>query len=470
MMNGQHLRIKLISVALLCLSTIHCSWAQPCDCMTQFSFIKNYFEQNSPAFQNIKNEQHNYDHQVQNLIQGINYQTDEKECYQILEHYVTLLNDHHSSIDYLFERQKLDTPAQVDSFKQTPYYRHFKKYNGDLSALDTKLKSRPAHDFSGIYYLSSGPRIAITENPLASGFYLGVVLDSTRFLEPGHILLEFQQISGDTLFCTYHLGLMGYQPTSLFKTVISRSNGINEIDLSKQLKSEPSSSVNRPFDIIILNKQTVYLRLNSFDRVYCADMDSFLRAQAHVLGNHPNLIIDIRNNSGGDERCFFELLPYLYTSPLAVDQAQVWVTPDNITRYKEVGYNPTLIQRMEQAKPFSFISQQKRLLKYWKLKPAKRSPQRVVLLFNRGTASSAEGLILYARQSKKVITMGQNSGGYLAYGDVMSTSTPCGKYRLSCTTTRYKNSSRYEYLGIPPQVFLDQNSDWIQAALLQFKI
>jgi hypothetical protein len=73
-------------------------------------------------------------------------------------------------------------------------------------------------------------------------------------------------------------------------------------------------------------------------------------------------------------------------------------------------------------------------------------------------------MITYCIQSSKVVTLGENSGGYLGYGNVMTTDTPCGHFSLRSTTTKYKNNSRYEFIGIEPMIKLPAGSNWIEAA------
>lgn len=91
-------------------------------------------------------------------------------------------------------------------------------------------------------------------------------------------------------------------------------------------------------------------------------------------------------------------------------------------------------------------------------------PRKVALIFNRITGSAAEGMITYSIQSNKVITLGENSGGYVGYGNVMTVAVPCGKYLLRSTTTKYLHNSSFEFVGIEPMHKLSYNQDWIEAA------
>lgn len=50
--------------------------------------------------------------------------------------------------------------------------------------------------------------------------------------------------------------------------------------------------------------------------------------------------------------------------------------------------------------------------------------------------------------------MDENSGGYVSYGEIGSTTTPYFKFNLSCTITRYNYQRAFESIGIPPQHYL----------------
>ncbi|WP_354353605.1 S41 family peptidase [Pontibacter aydingkolensis] len=69
----------------------------------------------------------------------------------------------------------------------------------------------------------------------------------------------------------------------------------------------------KPYEFKALDKETNYIRLSSFDRGLIDELNAFYESIASDLNSKPFLIIDLRNNGGGDERRYFKLLPYLYT-------------------------------------------------------------------------------------------------------------------------------------------------------------
>jgi C-terminal processing protease CtpA/Prc len=116
---------------------------------------------------------------------------------------------------------------------------------------------------------------------------------------------------------------------------------------------------------------------------------------------------------------------------------------------------------MKQNTPGSFfpISAQNSFSTY---KINNGNPVKIAILYNRNCASSCEQLLLDAAFSKKVKLVGENSGGYIAYGNVMSVKTPCGN-NLYWTTTRKNNDRKYEFVGIEPHVKIPASeTDWVE--------
>jgi C-terminal processing protease CtpA/Prc len=119
---------------------------------------------------------------------------------------------------------------------------------------------------------------------------------------------------------------------------------------------------------------------------------------------------------------------------------------------------------MKKATPYTFIPQVEGANNTWSLDSETVHPKKIAMLYNRGTASAGEGMIQYFMQSDKVITIGENSGGYIGYGNVMSAVVPCEKFTVQSTTTRYLQKSKYEFLGIEPKYKVKKSEDWIRFA------
>lgn len=429
----------------------------------QFSYVRSYFENNNPAFQKIRNDASAYkiyNGRVLRLKNEISKEKSGDRCNIYFDRYLALLKDHHSGIDINLQRLNIDINNQqtLDSFKSTANYRSFKKIAIDTAALLSQLRSKLPSDIEGLY--SNGRNIFLGIIKTKPDNYIGVVMRKNKLLDVGHILLELRKISNTRFECVYHTGLLALNFKDVYKNIEIKNGSIPEIDFFKEGVQKIHD---KEYSFTELDHTTNYLKLASFDKSLQQELDSFYQSIDSIVQSKPYLIIDLRNNGGGAEACYLSLMKYIYTRPLQVDDIEVWVSPDNIKRYEELAYNPPLIKRMKEAKPFTFIPQVVNGMESWTMEGT-TYPKKIAVLYNRKTASSAEGMITYCMQSDKVITVGENSGGFIGYGDVMSATIPCGKFSIRSTTTKYHRNSKYEFVGIKPMYNVSDKQDWVEFA------
>ena len=95
-------------------------------------------------------------------------------------------------------------------------------------------------------------------------------------------------------------------------------------------------------------------------------------------------------------------------------------------------------------------------------------PKKIVILINRWCGSSTEELLLAARQSAKVILVGENTVGNLDYSNIVRVPFSCYPYTLVYATTRSRRLNIHQGIdnvGIAPKYRLPEGADWIKEAL-----
>lgn len=236
------------------------------------------------------------------------------------------------------------------------------------------------------------------------------------------------------------------------------------------VKNAPSKNSQKIYEYKSIADSVSYIKLTSFNITFVDTINKFFDSIEIMVASHPYLIIDLRDNGGGADEAWYGLMKFIYTEPVMLDDVDIWVTPDNLQYYDKYYKNDKrLIRRLHRQKPNSFMLMSGSRVTDFGLKTASAMPQRVVILQNKQVASTSEDLILIARQSTKVITMGTNTGGYTGYGNISFTKLPDTNLLLTSTTTRYRQGSKFEFIGIPPMVNLTTEMDWINEALEQFK-
>lgn len=173
------------------------------------------------------------------------------------------------------------------------------------------------------------------------------------------------------------------------------------------------ANLSKDMSIQVLDSETRYIKLPAFFKTYWQEIDAFYDTIIPKLAERPYLIIDLRNNTGGGERQYNQLLQFL--------------------------------------------------------KQQKNNPDKIALIYNRYCASTYEQFVMKMKKSKKVITFGENSYGAFAYGHVMRKYTPNCQLRFQIPTKKYNKYLPYEYSGIPPDVPFAEKSDWIEQAKTHLK-
>ena len=87
---------------------------------------------------------------------------------------------------------------------------------------------------------------------------------------------------------------------------------------------------------------------------------------------------------------------------------------------------------------------------------------------NRWCGSSTEELLLAARQSSKVILVGEDTVGNLDYSNTVQVPFFCYPYTLTYATTRSRRLDMHQgidNIGIAPKYHLTEGVDWIKEAL-----
>ncbi|RYE23488.1 MAG: hypothetical protein EOP51_10385, partial [Sphingobacteriales bacterium] len=77
---------------------------------------------------------------------------------------------------------------------------------------------------------------------------------------------------------------------------------------------------------------TLVLRIPSFDGGFKKQIDSVLAANHDKIISTKNLVIDVRNNGGGSDGSYQQIMKYLYTNPIRIVTTQMYSTPLNNKR------------------------------------------------------------------------------------------------------------------------------------------
>lgn len=330
----------------------------------------------------------------------------------------------------------------------------------------------------GIYQNAEGNyRVALIRSPTPEREFAAVVLkaDSVWWM-PGQIKFDLKQTAPDQFTARYYMrDHSERQPAVRYQSGKLEFNG-----LGAWYRLYPGQAVAvttpRIFSLDRLDSVTLLLRVPTMDESVRGELDSLIRANSALLDRTPNLIIDCRGNGGGSDITFGPLGPYVYSGTITSYGGQVYATDDNIEKYERLRTNKDFPKKNRLY--FGHMARKMRRHKgeylgkcgekTSKFKGAKPYPLRVAVLIDGNCASSCEQFVYYARQSKRVTLIGQNTAGIIDYGNLHVLESPCKAYRLAYPTSR---SCRVDVgqgidgTGMAPAVQLDEKTaDWAEFA------
>lgn len=230
-----------------------------------------------------------------------------------------------------------------------------------------------------------------------------------------------------------------------------------------------------------LTDKTLLLRLSAFDYFHVERIEKLIDANINLLETCENLIIDVRDNGGGTDNAYEKLLPYICTNsirslgtdylvtPTLIDGLQSWLdqTPDE-EKYMSDKKMVTGWIHLFKNHMGEFVDPDSTDVYITEVEIAEHSPEQVIILANKGTASSGEAFLFRMKQSKKVKILGVPSYGALDYASQRYFEFGCTNYTLLLPTWRASRLPDYpiDNIGVQPDIYLDNSvENWVQFAI-----
>lgn len=448
--------------------------AQSCPCAGQFDWLRqklalNYSgyrdkvtPQNQAAF-----EQHSA--QYQTLTAGA---TSDTACLRLLAEWAQWFRDGHIQLYPKGPGPKDDTAAIRARFNQ------WEKFTLPEAQARDYLQKPGRDPIEGIYQNAEGNyRVAIVKNIAPGRDFAGVIMSADNvWWMPEQVKFDLKQTGPGQYTSRYYMRDHSERnPAAAWREGRLEFEGLGA--WYKQFPGVPlKPAPNAIFTLESLDSSTLLLTVPTMNESVRSQLDSLVQANSALLGSTPNLIIDCRNNGGGSDITFYPLRRYVYTGKVKSSGGQIYATDDNLEKYERLRHNKDFpkkyrlyfghIARKMKRNKGEFVGKCKESTQ--KIKNLSPNPQRVAILINGGCASSCEQFVYYARQSKRVTLIGQNTAGILDYGNLHNLDFPCEKFGLAYPTSRscrVDEEQAIDGTGMPPDVRLEnKDGDWVRFA------
>jgi hypothetical protein len=474
------MNFKKLSVFLFLIISCN-TFAQKCSCKDNFNWLKKNFEENDAGFQLVIDKKGLDSYQNHNALfsKKVKKIKDLNTCRDILFDWMLFFRPEHLSLSI-----NQDFVKKSVSKTTATHEKEWEKLEINEDQLKNNISNISQPGFEGIWI--TGPyTIGITKR---NNEYIGYILDAknTKWKQY-QVKLKIKENLDKTYSAILFLG--DYSSKN-FKDVTLIGNNFLKmgfVSLERKFPLYPENNPEVPNYIETLTAQspylkeisnkTILLRIPSFDYSNKKAIDSVLAANKQLILSKENLIIDLRNNGGGADASFQEIIPFLYTNPIRTIGTEYLSTFQNNKRMEEFIANPDWSAEDKEwarkgldklnSNVGKFVSLDDAIVQESKLDIVYTNPKNVGIIINENNASSTEEFLLQAKQSKKVKFFGTTTEGVLDISNMYFVDSPCKDLKLGYSLSKSFRipGMQIDGKGIQPDYYLDKSIpeyDWVR--------
>ena len=328
--------IKTLILILFGISTF--TYGQNCNCESNFQWVKKTFEENDAGFQYVidKKGLDAYNAHNATFLNKIKNAKSDIECTQTIYHWLKFFRSGHIAI--VSNENKSNSQTQIVQPPASPT--NWETVQIDDKKFEKYINSKKQADIEGIWVTGS----YVIGVKKFDNEYKGFII-SAKGIEnwkPNDLKFKF---SSDKKSGSYYLRNKNSQEIKNVELVGKNYLKIDDFILkriSPKYNEDPTVeqyfrliSAEKPF-LEEINNTTLLLRIPSFDGSNKKVIDSVLVANKQKIETRDNLIIDLRNNGGGSDGSYSNIIPYIYTNPIRTVRTQMYSTKLNNHRMLEM--------------------------------------------------------------------------------------------------------------------------------------
>ncbi|WP_313000324.1 S41 family peptidase [Chryseobacterium gleum] len=462
--------LKIKTLLLIFISSSF-SFAQNCNCESNYQWVKKTFEENDAGYQYVIDQKGAPAYQAHNneFLNKIKNVKSDTECQQIIYDWLKFFRSGHFSISKIDNTSQQNPTAAVENIKT-------EMVKVDLEKFKKEVLTKKDSDIEGIW--ETGP-YTIGIKKFGDSYKGFIITSGAENWKPYELKLV---IKADKNTGTFYLRNKSAQEINNIRLIGKNYLGLGEFTLKRiSPQFEKEESIETYFETIkaqkpflkVLNKTTLLLRIPSFNGALKKDIDSVIAANQSKIESTENLIIDIRNNGGGSDSSFDKIIPYLYTNPIRSIRTQFYSTKLNNQRMLDLYENYQKYGIPEEEREYlkkaydkltrnlgKFVSLQDdgNIVGINKLDKISPYPKNVGIIINDGNGSTAEEFLLAAKQSKKVKLFGTTTAGVLDISNMYFINSPCNEFKLGYSLSKSFRipEMAIDGKGIQPDYYIDR--------------
>ncbi len=425
-----------------------------CNCLENYRWIKETFEKNDAGFEWIiqKKGIEVYQKFCDSIEVELKNAEDIYKCTEILNDWGKFFRKGHFYISLNVSSSKNTVSGIAE------------KVNYSIKTVETQAK-QINDKIIGIWE-SSPYKIGIVLDTLnQKRKYVGFIIESdVPEWTKGDVKLEIYE-QNNKLISNYYMLDHSIEKMSVnLRNEAELMVGTMRFINSSKIKSEIERKlldISRPL-FYELSENTTILKIPSFNADQKEKIDKEIEQNRATILSHKNLIIDLRNNGGGSDNSWKEIIPFIYTNPIktiGVERLSTELNRKQFSKFLSFVQRLLLrnfIKKME-SNDGKFVVRDS--IYITELDEVLQNPKNVIIVVDEICASSVEQFLLSAMQSKKVEIYGKQTFGALDASNVASALSPDGCFELGYCLTRTlrPEKDRIDGIGIKPDVEIDDS-------------
>jgi hypothetical protein len=467
------LTFLLVLVTLLLSAS---TFAQKCNCAENFNWMVKTFEENDAGFQYVidKKGKDYYEDFKKRLTAKVSDTLGADDCVQKMREFNQFFRGGHLYVQW--------NQSYWESVEKNPNKIVKLKYTEKDILKKIQKKSKP-HFLEGVWYFSDwGIKFGVLQSEESSTKFLFYKMENIPDFEGVNVVfeVEYNNLSNSYLISDLHNSVkeleltidtlsntISYKKKNQIERFFVKVPNTTNVNSKKMFHYNYFASKTPYFEK--LTPTTLYLRVPSFRYENKFIIDSILKQNEVLIKSAPNLIIDIRNGTGGSDESYQGLIPFIQTNTTYSTGQQFYATELNAKGYDFCAsmYQDSLSKKYHKVIANKMRANLGKMIDIFEYELYNKDtvskieiikldfPKQIAIICNKNNASADEAFLMEARQSKKVKVFGSTTAGMLDISNLNCINSPDGKLNFCYGTTKSYGIPNFciDDAGVQPDIY-----------------
>jgi Peptidase family S41 len=403
----------------------------PCQCRVNLDSVLRHIQVNYPGYPLKNTDSKEFDQFLQKAREDADRTILSKECQKVINSFLSWFADGHLGVSYSGDVFK---PRQIKAQK-TPVWEGLteeiaKQYIDSLPAKDS---------LTGIWQgYESFYKALICKSEDGGGYRAFLIETINQNWKPGEVKMEFFPDKKGKMVCTFYASdhkpehpkfvqrknILEIKKTTVWNRIYPADDHPESVEAFVSARYKWTQEF-RPW-----NNDAFYVQLQNISAGVKPLIDSLVKEYRKEILSKKILILDLRDNEGGDLTVFESFWPILLNDKAVIYGTTFLCTPFNVAAYtKQIESMKGQIdpQYLDMAREMAAHTGGNWTIQNDTLTPDSNYafPEKIILLVNRICKSSTEDFILALKPGKRVIIAGERTGGVADFEETVDVMLPC---------------------------------------------